>query len=137
MNSISARDSLPGRCQVCSDGMSRCASQSANTLQKSSRQQYSAVISIAIEGQGCSMLWDDEKSEQIIDASEGGAVAVLAERAGAVGLENVEGETAQAGEHAGIGADARAVFAQGDVAAVVGGGLDPPMRAHRLGRAGS
>ena len=86
--------------------------------------------------QGCSTLWDDEKSEQIVDAGEGGAVAVLAERAGAVGLEDVEGETAQAGEHAGIGADARAVFAEGDVAAVVGGGLDPPMRAHRLGGAG-
>ena len=60
--------------------------------------------------QGCSTLWDDKKSEQIVDAGEGGAVAVLAERAGAVGLED-EGETAQAGEHAGIGADARAVFA--------------------------
>src|ERR1700761_2804482 len=82
--------------------------------------------------QGCSTLWDDEKSEQIVDAGEGGAVAVLAERAGAVGLEDVEGESAPAGEHAGIGADARAVFAEGDVAAVVGGGLDPPMRAHRL-----
>ena len=86
--------------------------------------------------QGCSTLWDDEKSEQIVDAGEGGAVAVLAERAGAVGLEDVEGETAQAGEHAGIGADARAVFAEGDVAAVVGGGFDPPVRADRLGGAG-
>ena len=86
--------------------------------------------------QGCSTLWDDEKSEQIVDAGEGGAVAVLAERAGAVSLEDVEGETAQAGEHAGIGADARAVFAEGDVAAVVGSGLDPPMRAHHLSGAG-
>src|ERR1700741_1986634 len=50
MNSISARDSLPGRCLVCPDGSNPCASQSANSLQKSSRQQYSAVISIAIEG---------------------------------------------------------------------------------------
>src|ERR1700749_4288711 len=50
MISISARDSLPGRCLICSDGSNRCASQSANSLQKSSRQQYSAVISIAIEG---------------------------------------------------------------------------------------
>jgi hypothetical protein len=82
------------------------------------------------------MLWDDEKFKQIVDAGEGGAVAVLAERAGAVGLEDVKGETAQAGEHAGIGADARAVFAEGDVAAVMGGGLDPPVRAHRLSGAG-
>ena len=86
--------------------------------------------------QGCSTLWDNEKSEQIVDAGEGGAVAVLAERAAAVGLEDVEGETAQAGEHAGIGADARAVFAKGDIAAVVRGGLDPPMRAHRRSGAG-
>src|SRR5215213_7262753 len=50
MNSISARDSLPERWRACSDGSSRCASQSVNTLQKSSRQQYSAVISTAIEG---------------------------------------------------------------------------------------
>src|ERR1700759_732062 len=49
MNSISGRDSLLGRCLICSDGSNRCASQSANSLQKSSRQQYSAVISIAIE----------------------------------------------------------------------------------------
>ena len=86
--------------------------------------------------QGCSTLWDDEKSEQIVDAGEGGAVAVLAERSGAVGFEDVESETAQTGEHAGIGADARAVFAKGDIAAVVGGGLDPPMRAHRRSGAG-
>src|SRR3954470_23071622 len=50
MNNISARDSLPGRCLVCSDGINRWASQSAKALQKSSRQQYSAVISTAIEG---------------------------------------------------------------------------------------
>jgi hypothetical protein len=86
--------------------------------------------------QGCSTLWDDEKSEQIIDAGKGGAVAVLAERAGAVGFEDIKGETAQAGEHAGIGADARAVFAEGDITAVVGSGLDLPMRAHRLSGAG-
>ena len=92
--------------------------------------------SLGQRGQGCSTLWDNEKSKQIVDAGEGGAVAVLAERAGAVGLENVEGEAAQAGEHAGIGADARAVFAKGDIAAVMGGGLDPPMRAHRRSGAG-
>src|SRR5919206_2738387 len=51
MNSISERDSLPVRCRVACEGMSRCASQSSNTLQKSSRQQYSAVISMAIEGE--------------------------------------------------------------------------------------
>src|SRR4051812_9039699 len=50
MNSISERDSLLERCLVVGDGISRCASQCSNTLQKSSRQQYSAVIPMTIEG---------------------------------------------------------------------------------------
>lgn len=86
--------------------------------------------------QGCSTLSDSEEIEQVVDACERGTVAVLAECVGTVGLEDVEAEAAQAGEHAGVGADARAVFAQGDVAAVVGGRLDPPMRADGLGGAG-
>ena len=40
---------------------------------------------------------------RLSSAGEGGAVAVLAECAGLVGLEDVEGEAAQAGEHAGVG----------------------------------
>jgi hypothetical protein len=79
---------------------------------------------------------DSEEIEQVVDACERGTVAVLAECVGTVGLEDVEAEAAQAGEHAGVGADARAVFAQGDVAAVVGGRLDHPMRADGLGGAG-
>jgi len=76
------------------------------------------------------------RKNQFSDACETGAVAVLAECVGLVGLEDVEGEAAQAGEHAGVGADARAVLAQGDVAAVVGRVLDPPVRADSLGGAG-
>ena len=38
-----------GRCLVCSDGISLWASQSPNALQKSSRQQYRAVVSTVIE----------------------------------------------------------------------------------------
>ena len=49
--------------------------------------------------------------------------------------KDVETETAQACEHAGVGADARAVFAEGDVAAVVGGGFDPPVCADGIGGA--
>jgi len=40
------------------------------------------------------------------------------------------------GEHAGVGPDARAVLPQSDVAAVVGGILDRPVRADGLGGAG-
>ena len=63
------------------------------------------------------------------------AVAVLTERVGLVGLEDVESEAAQAGEHAGVGADARAVLPQGDITAVVGGILDRPVRTDGLGGA--
>ena len=54
-----------------------------------------------------------------------------------MGLEDIETETPQAGEDAGVCADARAVFAEGDVAAVVGRGLDPPVRADGFGGAAS
>ncbi len=86
--------------------------------------------------QGCSTLRDSEHSEQLSEACEAGPVAILAQGVGAVGLEDVEGEAAQSGEHAGVGADARTVLAQGDVAAVVGGVLDPPVRPDCLGGAG-
>ncbi len=69
----------------------------------------------------------------MIDACESCTVAVLGARCGLVGCENVEGEAAQAGEHAWIGSDARAVLAKGDVAAVMGGVLDPPMPADGIG----
>lgn len=55
--------------------------------------------------QDCSTLWINEV-DQAIDAGECGAVAVLTERAGWFSFEDVEGEGAQAGEHAGVGADA-------------------------------
>ena len=64
------------------------------------------------------------------------SVAVLGERADAVGFEDVEGEAAQAGGDSGIGADARAILPHRHVAAVVGGRLDAPVRADRLGGAG-
>jgi hypothetical protein len=51
-----------------------------------------------------------------------------------IGFQNIESKTSQAGEYAGIVSDARAVFAEGDIAAVVRGCFNPPMRADRLGR---
>ncbi len=47
----------------------------------------------------------------MIEACESGAVAVLTEGAGTVGLEDVEGEASHAGEDAGVGSDARTIFA--------------------------
>jgi len=83
---------------------------------------------------GCSTL-DCDELRQAIEASESGAISVLAQRAGAIGLENVEGKTAQAGEHAGIAPDTGAIFAEGDVSAVVRSRLDAPMGADCLGSA--
>jgi hypothetical protein len=37
----------------------------------------------------------------------------------AIGLEDVESEAAQAGEYAWVESDARAIFAHGDIAAVM------------------
>ena len=70
---------------------------------------------------------------QPVDTSEGRSVSVLAERAGRVCLEYIEAEPSHAGENAGIAADAGAVFAEGDVGGVAGGGFDPPMPTDRLG----
>jgi hypothetical protein len=70
-----------------------------------------------------------------VDACECGTVAVLGDGVDAVGLEDVEGETAQSGEHAGVGADARAVLAEGHVAAIVGCSLNPPMPSNSHGSA--
>lgn len=76
-----------------------------------------------------------DEFEQVVDACESGTVAVLTERVGLVGLEDVEGEAAQAGENARVGADTRAVLAHGDIAVVVGGGLDSPVGADGAGGA--
>ena len=70
---------------------------------------------------------------QVIEATKSRAIAVLTERADPVCLEDVETKTSQAGEHPRIAPDTRAVFAECDVAAVVGCCLDRPMGADRLG----
>ena len=84
--------------------------------------------------QGCSTL-NTYEPRQAIKTSERGAITVLTERAEFVCLEDVESETAQAGEHAWIGSDPRAVFTKCDVAAVVGCCFDRPMRPNCLSRA--
>jgi len=56
--------------------------------------------------QGCSTLWKSDKPFEVFHARQRCTVAVLAESAHAVGLEDVEGEAAQAGEDSRVGADA-------------------------------
>ncbi len=65
------------------------------------------------------MLWESNESEQVVDTGESGAIAILGDGASLVSLEDVEGEAAQAGEHAGVGANAGTVFAERYVATVV------------------
>jgi hypothetical protein len=77
--------------------------------------------------QGCSTLWDAEKVEEVIDATDGSAEAVLRKRASAVGFENVEGKAAETGEETRIAANAGAILAHGDVAGVVRGVLNLPV----------
>jgi hypothetical protein len=48
------------------------------------------------------MLWKSNEFKQVVDTSEGGAIAVLADGACLVSLEDIEGEATQAGEHAGV-----------------------------------
>src|SRR3954453_14890998 len=55
----------------------------------------SAALFGLVVGQGCSTLWDAEKVEEVIEAADGGAEAILGEGASAVGLEDVEGEAAE------------------------------------------
>jgi hypothetical protein len=71
------------------------------------------------EGQGCSTLRNGDERGEVVDACEGGTVSVLTERAGSVGLEDLEAEATQSGEHAGLDANARAVCGEADIAAAV------------------
>jgi hypothetical protein len=66
---------------------------------------YSGTTS-AVRSHGCSTLRNSDELEEVVDSCESGPVAVLAERVGLVGLEDVVGEAAQAGEHAGVGSNA-------------------------------
>ena len=65
------------------------------------------------------MLWRSNEAEQVVNTSESGTIAVLANGTSLVGLEDVKGEATQARKHAGVGANAGMVFAEGDIATVM------------------
>ena len=52
---------------------------------------------------------------------------------GLIVTQDIVGEAAESGEDSGVGSNARGVFAQSDVARVVGFVLDPPMFANGVG----
>jgi len=82
---------------------------------------------------GCSTL-DICEVRQRLEPAESGAISILGERPGLIGLEDVEGKAAQPCENPRVAADARSILTKCDVAAVVGGCLDAPMRADCLCR---
>jgi hypothetical protein len=55
---------------------------------------------------GCSTLRTCQEGEEVIEACEGGTIAVLGECAGLIGFEDIESEAAQSGEDARVGPDA-------------------------------
>src|SRR5208337_1190563 len=63
--------------------------------------------------------------------AEGGCQAVLWDCFGLIELQDIIGEAAHSGEDAGIFSDSRGVFAERDIARVVGCVLDPPVLANR------
>jgi hypothetical protein len=65
----------------------------------------------------------------MIEASECGVVAILADGVDLVFAENVVCETSQPSEEAGVAADSGVILAHGYVAGVVGSVLDAPMAA--------
>ncbi|ABQ28791.1 hypothetical protein Acry_3168 (plasmid) [Acidiphilium cryptum JF-5] len=75
------------------------------------------------------------ESEDVVEVGKRGAVAVLAEGAGAgfAVHQDVEGEAAQSGDDARVGSDPGSILCEGDVSDIVGGIFDAPMCADGLG----
>src|SRR5271170_2530467 len=82
--------------------------------------------------QCCSTLSIERHRKYRFEASEGGGEAILSDCVGLIEAKDIVAETPQSGEDAGIFSDARGVFAQGDVARVVGFVLDSPVVANRV-----
>src|SRR6195256_2569243 len=87
----------------------------------------------AISIQGCSTLFVVVHVAKGFDASEGSGVAILGDGVGLIEPQDIISEAAQSGEDARVAADARGVFAEGDVAGVVLLVFDTPMFANGIG----
>jgi hypothetical protein len=80
--------------------------------------------------QGCSTLFIVVHIAQGFDAAEGGGVAILCDGVGLIEAQDIIGEASQSGEDARVAADARGIFAEGDIAGVVLLVFDGPVFAH-------
>src|ERR1700690_3029730 len=83
--------------------------------------------------QGCSTLFVVVHIAQGFEASEGSGVAILGDGVGLIEPQDIISEAAQSGEDARVAADARGIFAEGDVAGVVLFVFDTPMFANGIG----
>ena len=84
-------------------------------------------------GQCCSTLFVVVHIAQGFEASEGSGVAILGDGVGLIEPQDIISEAAQSGEDARVAADARGIFAEGDVADVVLFVFDTPMFANGIG----
>src|ERR1700693_74578 len=83
--------------------------------------------------QGCSRLFVVVHIAEGFEASEGSGVAILGDGVGLIEPQDIISEAAQSGEDARVAADARGIFAEGDVAGVVLFVFDTPMFANGIG----
>ncbi len=83
-----------------------------------------------ISDQGCSTLFEVFHREQGFEAAEGGGVAILGDGVGLIEAQDIVSEGAYSGEDARVAADARFIFAEGDVARVVLLVFDAPVVAN-------
>lgn len=83
--------------------------------------------------QGCSTLFEVFHVVKGFDSAESGGVSILSDGVGLIEAKDVEGEAAQSGEDPRGTADARSVFAEGDVASVVLLVFNAPVFANGIG----
>ena len=84
--------------------------------------------------QGCSTLLEVFHLAESFDASESGGVSILGDGVRLIEAEDIVGEAAEPGEDSRSVADARGIFAEGDVAGVVLLVFDAPVFANGVGR---
>ncbi len=91
---------------------------------------WSCQVLLKDFGQGCSTLFEVFHREQGFEAAEGGGVAILGDGVGLIEAQDIVIVGEYSGEDARGAADARFIFAEGDVARVVLLVFDAPVVAN-------
>src|SRR6266849_8024966 len=100
------------------------------TSRKVIGRQYTAMD---LGRQGCSTLFVVVHIAQEFETAERGGVAILGDGVRLVEPQDIVSEAAQSGEDARVAADARGIFAEGNVARVVLFVFDTPVFANGVG----